>query len=160
MSCCDVAEAVFMDHSTTSDDQEVKWVVTTEPQVSNSTTNMSTITYGVSSPLPLPDASDMKESGLSYLFVPIGLLMFIVGLSGVVWAVVRKRRLDHLRHHLMPLYTFDPADEGEDWEAELLEEGPTGIPGAGSQLTTGGQQLKGYESMESSSKSRLALYSK
>lgn len=23
----------------------------------------------------------------------------------------------------MPLYSFDPAEEGEDWEAELLEEG-------------------------------------
>lgn len=32
-------------------------------------------------------------------------------------------RLDKLRHHLMPLYSFDPAEEGEDWEAELLEEG-------------------------------------
>lgn len=23
----------------------------------------------------------------------------------------------------MPLYSFDPAEDGEDWEAELLEEG-------------------------------------
>lgn len=23
----------------------------------------------------------------------------------------------------MPLYNFDPAEEGEDWETELLEEG-------------------------------------
>ncbi|GIY61925.1 uncharacterized protein CEXT_68321 [Caerostris extrusa] len=35
----------------------------------------------------------------------------------------KEARLDKLRHHLMPLYSFDPAEEGEDWEAELLEEG-------------------------------------
>jgi hypothetical protein len=23
----------------------------------------------------------------------------------------------------MPLYTFDPTEEGEDWEVELIEEG-------------------------------------
>lgn len=31
-------------------------------------------------------------------------------------------RLDKLRHHLMPLYNFDPAEEEGDWESELLEE--------------------------------------
>lgn len=34
---------------------------------------------------------------------------------------MKKRRLDQLRHHLVPLYNFDPG-ECEDWEAELLEE--------------------------------------
>lgn len=28
----------------------------------------------------------------------------------------------------MPFYSFDPQDEGEDWEAELLEEGLTHRP--------------------------------
>lgn len=31
-------------------------------------------------------------------------------------------RLDRLRHHLMPLYSFDPAEEEGDWESELLDE--------------------------------------
>ena len=35
--------------------------------------------------------------------------------------VVVLSRLDKLRHQLMPLYSFDPA-EGEDWETELLTE--------------------------------------
>ena len=30
-------------------------------------------------------------------------------------------RLDRLRHHLVPLYNFDP-QEAEDWEAELLDD--------------------------------------
>jgi hypothetical protein len=34
---------------------------------------------------------------------------------------LRKKRLDRLRHHLMPFYNFDPGEE-EDWEAELLED--------------------------------------
>lgn len=34
---------------------------------------------------------------------------------------IKKKRLDQLRHHLVPLYNFDPG-ECEDWEAELLEE--------------------------------------
>lgn len=40
-----------------------------------------------------------------------------------VYFIIRKKRLDRLRHHLMPLYNFDPTEEGEDWEVELLEEG-------------------------------------
>lgn len=39
------------------------------------------------------------------------------------YIIIRKKHLDHLRHHLMPLYNFDPTEEGEDWEVELLEEG-------------------------------------
>ncbi|KAK2156453.1 hypothetical protein LSH36_213g04070 [Paralvinella palmiformis] len=30
--------------------------------------------------------------------------------------------MDRLRHHLMPLYNFDPMEEEGDWESELLEE--------------------------------------
>jgi hypothetical protein len=31
-------------------------------------------------------------------------------------------RLDRIRHHLMPMYTFDPADDEARWEADLLED--------------------------------------
>lgn len=38
--------------------------------------------------------------------------------------ISRKRKLERLRHRLMPLYNFDPGEEGEDdWETELLDEG-------------------------------------
>lgn len=39
-----------------------------------------------------------------------------------IFLFLRKKRLDRLRHHLMPFYNFDPGEEGEDWEAELLED--------------------------------------
>lgn len=29
--------------------------------------------------------------------------------------------MDRLRHHLMPMYSFDP-NEDADWESELLED--------------------------------------
>lgn len=38
----------------------------------------------------------------------------------VIVLLHRKRRIDRLRHHLMPFYTFAPGEE-EDWETELLE---------------------------------------
>lgn len=37
--------------------------------------------------------------------------------------ISRKRKLERLRHRLMPMYNFDPGEEEEDdWETELLEE--------------------------------------
>lgn len=38
-----------------------------------------------------------------------------------MYYVIRKKRLDQLRHRLVPLYHFDPG-ECEDWEEELIEE--------------------------------------
>jgi len=59
---------------------------------------------------------------LAYVLVPLGSLAFIALLSFVVVFILRKSKLDKLRHHLMPLYNFDPAEEEGDWESELLEE--------------------------------------
>lgn len=42
---------------------------------------------------------------------------------------MRKNRLDKLRHHLMPVYNFDPSEDGEDWETELLDENIMNGPG-------------------------------
>lgn len=48
----------------------------------------------------------------------MGLVALIVGLV----VILRKKHLDRLRHHLMPVYNFDPSDDGEDWETELLDD--------------------------------------
>lgn len=34
--------------------------------------------------------------------------------------MARKRKLDNLRHRLMPLYTFDKTEQESDWETEFL----------------------------------------
>lgn len=40
-----------------------------------------------------------------------------------VFIISRKRKLERLRHRLMPMYNFDPGEEEEDdWETELLDE--------------------------------------
>lgn len=60
---------------------------------------------------------------VSYVLGPIGAILFCILVAGLIYFLIRKSRLDKLRHHLMPLYNFDPAEEGEDWESELLEDG-------------------------------------
>lgn len=59
---------------------------------------------------------------LIYVLVPLGALIVIAALSFLVVFILKKSKLDKLRHHLMPLYNFDPAEEEGDWESELLEE--------------------------------------
>ncbi|KAK0167830.1 hypothetical protein PV327_001688 [Microctonus hyperodae] len=62
--------------------------------------------------------------GVEYIFVPLGVMIFVIILSAVVLIVSRRRKMERLRHRLMPLYNFDPGEEGEDdWETELLDEG-------------------------------------
>lgn len=39
-----------------------------------------------------------------------------------VWWIRRRRQLERLRHQLMPMYNFDPTDDVDDWENQLLEE--------------------------------------
>ncbi|XP_046565983.1 small integral membrane protein 29-like [Haliotis rubra] len=70
------------------------------------------------------DAKTEKSSGqvLAYILIPIGSVIFIGLVIIVIVLVLKKNRLDRLRHHLMPLYSFDPGDENGDWESELLEE--------------------------------------
>lgn len=74
---------------------------------------------------PWGDSEEVEStSALTYILVPIALVTCVVLALALVVFLVRKNRLDRLRHHLMPFYSFDPTEEdGEDWEAELLEEG-------------------------------------
>ncbi|CAL1285258.1 unnamed protein product [Larinioides sclopetarius] len=79
-----------------------------------STTNITLIHHGET-----PDHTAL----LDFVILPLVTIVTVIIIVGLVAFIIRKKRLDKLRHHLMPLYSFDPAEEGEDWEAELLEEG-------------------------------------
>lgn len=59
--------------------------------------------------------------GISVL-VPFGIITMI-GLAVAIMLYIRKRkRLEKLRHQLMPMYNFDPAEEQDDLlEQELLD---------------------------------------
>ncbi|XP_073501237.1 uncharacterized protein C3orf18 homolog [Phyllobates terribilis] len=49
-------------------------------------------------------------------------IVTVIGLAvGMVLYIRKQKRLEKLRHQLMPMYNFDPAEEQEDLEQELLE---------------------------------------
>ncbi|XP_070789818.1 uncharacterized protein C3orf18 homolog [Pituophis catenifer annectens] len=51
-------------------------------------------------------------------------IITVIGLAVAVVLYIRKRkRLEKLRHQLMPMYNFDPAEEQDELEQELLEHG-------------------------------------
>ncbi|XP_051009433.1 small integral membrane protein 29 isoform X1 [Acomys russatus] len=60
------------------------------------------------------------DSMVGYVLGPF----FLITLVGVVVAVVmyvqKKKRVDRLRHHLLPMYSYDPAEELHEAEQELL----------------------------------------
>ena len=73
------------------------------------------------------DHHHMSFLAHSFLFQAVIILMFVVGLFAVIY-ILRKKHLDRLRHHLMPVYNFDPSDDGEDWETELLDDQMVHMP--------------------------------
>ncbi|KAM4572563.1 small integral membrane protein 29-like isoform 1-T2 [Odontesthes bonariensis] len=64
-----------------------------------------------------------------YALIPFVLLTLIGCIVAVVFYIRRRSRLDELRHRLIPLYSYDPAEDQEEWgesgredeEAELAE---------------------------------------
>ncbi|XP_004068784.1 uncharacterized protein C3orf18 homolog isoform X1 [Oryzias latipes] len=69
----------------------------------------------------------IEGSGVGMLLVPFGIIT-VIGLAVAIMLYVRKRkRLEKLRHQLMPMYNFDPAEEQDDLlEQELLDHGREG----------------------------------
>ncbi|XP_010019920.1 PREDICTED: uncharacterized protein C3orf18 homolog [Nestor notabilis] len=68
---------------------------------------------------------DMASTGpsLSTLLLSFGIIT-VIGLAVAMVLYIRKRkRLEKLRHQLMPMYNFDPTEEQDELEQELLEHG-------------------------------------
>ncbi|KAM5167083.1 small integral membrane protein 29 isoform X3 [Ictidomys tridecemlineatus] len=42
--------------------------------------------------------------------------------DSMVMYVQKKKRVDRLRHHLLPMYSYDPAEELHEAEQELLSD--------------------------------------
>ncbi|XP_069693423.1 uncharacterized protein C3orf18 homolog [Periplaneta americana] len=117
--------------------------------VKNETTATQSTNSSMTTIIPTHSAGDVNATGIAPLSIeegmwsmkilaPIFILCFIGVIIIMVYMAIRKRRLDHLRHHLMPLYNFDPAEEGEDWEVELLEDN----------LDPRNNAYRGYKSMD------------
>lgn len=75
---------------------------------------------------------------ISYALIFVFLLLKVLIIS-------RKRKLERLRHRLMPMYNFDPGEEEEDdWETELLDECYSTHP-----------RRQGYQSMDTEENAEL-----
>ncbi|XP_061591424.1 small integral membrane protein 29 [Cololabis saira] len=57
---------------------------------------------------------------VAYVLVPF----FLITITGIAAAVIlyvrRKRRIDRLRHQLLPVYSYDPSEELHEAEQEIL----------------------------------------
>ncbi|XP_032370724.1 uncharacterized protein C3orf18 homolog isoform X3 [Etheostoma spectabile] len=69
----------------------------------------------------------IEGSGMGMVLLPFGIIT-VIGLAVAIMLYIRKRkRLEKLRHQLMPMYNFDPAEEQDDLlEQELLDHGREG----------------------------------
>ncbi|KAM6344632.1 uncharacterized protein C3orf18 homolog isoform 1-T3 [Alca torda] len=70
----------------------------------------------------IPDVSS-SGPGVSTMLLSFGIIT-VIGLAVAMVLYIRKRkRLEKLRHQLMPMYNFDPTEEQDELEQELLEHG-------------------------------------
>ncbi|XP_003506343.2 small integral membrane protein 29 isoform X1 [Cricetulus griseus] len=84
---------------------------------------LSHLATDVMSNTTVPNAPQANsDSMVGYVLGPF----FLITLVGVVVAVVmymqKKQRVDRLRHHLLPMYSYDPAEELHEAEQELLSD--------------------------------------
>ncbi|XP_032892916.1 uncharacterized protein C3orf18 homolog [Amblyraja radiata] len=85
----------------------------TATMVTNGTNTTST---------PLPDA-EMGRSRIGLVLVPVGVITIIALAVAMVLYIRKRKRLEKLRHQLMPMYNFDPGEEQDELEQELLDHG-------------------------------------
>ncbi|KAK9516501.1 hypothetical protein VZT92_024425 [Zoarces viviparus] len=57
-----------------------------------------------------------------YALIILVLLILIACVMAMVVYIRKRSRLDELRHRLIPLYSYDPAEEQEEWEDAGREE--------------------------------------
>ncbi|BFZ08873.1 hypothetical protein BsWGS_11912 [Bradybaena similaris] len=59
---------------------------------------------------------------LLFILLPATAVVCVgLAIALIVW-VLKRSRLDKLRHHLMPLYSFENSDSGQDLETDLLSQ--------------------------------------
>ncbi|XP_026189064.1 small integral membrane protein 29 [Mastacembelus armatus] len=67
-----------------------------------------------------PPAIVDGDVAVSYVLVPF-LLITIIGIAAAVVMYIRKkRRIDRLRHQLLPVYTYDPSEDLTEADQEML----------------------------------------
>ncbi|XP_031542361.1 uncharacterized protein C3orf18 homolog isoform X1 [Vicugna pacos] len=70
----------------------------------------------------IPDVTG-GTAGVGTMLLSFGIIT-VIGLAvAMVLYIRKKKRLEKLRHQLMPMYNFDPTEEQDELEQELLEHG-------------------------------------
>ncbi|KFQ33985.1 Uncharacterized protein C3orf18, partial [Merops nubicus] len=83
----------------------------------------------------IPDVASTGP-GISTMLLSFGIIT-VIGLAVAMVLYIRKRkRLEKLRHQLMPMYNFDPTEEQDELEQELLEHGRDAASSQASQSKT------------------------
>ncbi|XP_075191991.1 small integral membrane protein 29 [Anomaloglossus baeobatrachus] len=68
-----------------------------------------------------PGSSNMDADSMGgIVLVPFFLITVIGVIVAVIMYIKKRKRVDRLRHHLLPLYSYDPAEEIHEAEQELL----------------------------------------
>ncbi|XP_038668206.1 uncharacterized protein C3orf18 homolog isoform X3 [Scyliorhinus canicula] len=81
------------------------------------------VTNGTNGTAIPPPNVETGRSSMGLVLVPVGIIT-ILALTVVMVLYIRKRkRLEKLRHQLMPMYNFDPGEEQDELEQELLDHG-------------------------------------
>ncbi|XP_037238928.1 uncharacterized protein C3orf18 homolog isoform X1 [Falco rusticolus] len=84
----------------------------------------------------IPDVASTGP-GMSTMLLSFGIIT-VIGLAVAMVLYIRKRkRLEKLRHQLMPMYNFDPTEEQDELEQELLEHGRDAASSQASQNKAG-----------------------
>ncbi|PKU38396.1 hypothetical protein llap_11297 [Limosa lapponica baueri] len=87
----------------------------------------------------IPDVATTGP-GVSTMLLSFGIIT-VIGLAVAVVLYIRKRkRLEKLRHQLMPMYNFDPTEEQDELEQELLEHGRDAASSQASQSKVGSRE--------------------
>nr|XP_046252889.1 small integral membrane protein 29 [Scatophagus argus]XP_046252890.1 small integral membrane protein 29 [Scatophagus argus]XP_046252891.1 small integral membrane protein 29 [Scatophagus argus] len=74
-----------------------------------------------------PPAIVDGDVAVGYVLVPFLLITTIGIAAAVVMYIRRRRRIDRLRHQLLPVYTYDPSEELNEAEQEMWREEDTRI---------------------------------
>uniref|UniRef100_A0A8C7PTS3 Uncharacterized protein n=1 Tax=Oncorhynchus mykiss TaxID=8022 RepID=A0A8C7PTS3_ONCMY len=106
---------------TVTTDARMEHEMVTESRTKLMTTSITITTTNETSfnATKLPEL-ELEGSEMGMVLLPFGIITVI----GLTLVVVRK--LEKLRHQLMPMYNFDPAEEQDDLEQELLDHNLTG----------------------------------
>ncbi|KAH3892811.1 small integral membrane protein 29-like [Dreissena polymorpha] len=91
--------------------------VTAATAIANSSFANETVQQTISTLRP---SSAAGNHAVAYIVIPLGCLVLIIVFALVIMMIFKRNRMERLRHHLMPLYNFDPQEE--DWESELLDD--------------------------------------